>query len=70
MSEVGLVSAKITLDYCQHKYVLCFLILLDGHSAKDIFPIILKIRDGNAQPKEQPESNKIWAINQKVKKYG
>lgn len=70
MSESGLVPARMMLDYRQQKYALRLLTLPDGHLAKDILPITLRIGDGNAQPGDQPVGDAIWASHQKVKNYG
>ena len=70
MSEAGLIPAKIMLDYRQRRYAYRLLTLPDGHPAKDILPVSLRIGDGSAQPGELPENDEIWSLNQKVRTYG
>ena len=70
MSEAGLMPAKIMLDYRQRRYAYRLLTLPDGHPAKDILPVSLRIGDGSAQPGELPENDEIWSLNQRVRTYG
>lgn len=70
MSKSGLIPAKMMLDYRQRKYALWLLTLPDDHLVKNILPIMLRIGDENAQPKNLPEDDGIWANHQKVRTYG
>ncbi len=70
MSESRLILALIFVDFWQRKYAYRLLSLPESIPTKAILPINLQIGDGNAQPKDQPEDDGIWATHQKVKNYG
>ncbi len=70
MSESGLILAHILLGFRQRKYAYRLLSLPDSIPTKAILTITLRIGDGHAQPEDQPESDGIWATQQKVKSYG
>ena len=70
ISESGLTSAHVMLNFRQRKYAHRILSLPDSIPTKEILPITLRIGDGNAQPNEQPEKDAIWASNERVTNYG
>ncbi len=70
MSESDLIPTHILLDFRQGKYAYRLLSFPNSIPIKAILPIILRIGDGYAQPKDQPEGDGIWATHQKVKSYG
>ena len=57
------------LDYRQQKYTLWLLTLLDDYFAKNILSITLRVDEGNAQSKDLPKNNRIWANHQKIRNY-
>ncbi len=70
ISESGLTPAQIMLDFRQQKYAHRIFSLPDSILIKEILPVTLQIRDGNAQLNEQPENNTIWANNKRITNYG
>lgn len=61
LSEAGLISTKLLLDFCQKSYAYWLLTLPDLHFTKLILPISLKKGDKNSQPREQPKDMLMWA---------
>lgn len=69
ISESGLISAHIMLDFLQRIYTYQLFNLSDSILNKDILPITLQIGDKNAQTKDQPVLYSIWASNKQVTTY-
>lgn len=69
MSMLGLVPARMMLDYCQRKYALQLLTLPNDYWAKNILSITLRVGDRNLQTENLLEDDGIWATYQKVRNY-
>lgn len=70
LSEAGLITAKLLLDFRQNSYTYQLLTMPDHHPTKHILPISLREGGENSQPGEQPKGTLLWVESAKPKLFG
>ena len=69
ISESGLISAHILLDFWQRRYAYRLFSLPESIPTKAILPITLQTGDGNVKPKDHPEHDLTLAYNGTIVNY-